>query len=393
MMARLLMTLLAAGCLSLWTGAASASESRMNSLCGSPLVMDMTDIADFPGLLTIYGNAGFVTVKPLAPTGNAGLLVGINDIAFGVWVLRDPRFDDIATADAVFDMGNSAGVVIPDVHNVADLFFGMSNGFGLRASVGAGLESVDAVDDGDVDSTGASALSIEVQPGFTLLTDDYQGDFGLGVTVNHYAISIGGDDVYTGRLIPSVLLRHRSTIGNFAQPVNWVVDFLLTRRSYSVRHNPSNDKGTVGDWLTTLMVGPRLNLPGNFTVTAGLSAQFEARGGKLDGDRTPRRFGIGTPGLMLAAELLVREILAIRAGVDYGVYWGTVRIYDADDDLVGKLRLMGQRFNWSAGLGLRLRAFEIDGTLSQQLILDGPDMIGGRAPGFLGMLSATYRWL
>ena len=53
---------------------------------------------------------------------------------------------------------------------------------------------------------------------------------------------------------------------------------------------------------------------------------------------------------------------------------------------------MGQYFNWSAGIGFKLSSFEIDATLSQQLILEGPDMIGGTAPGFLGMLSAAYSW-
>ena len=53
---------------------------------------------------------------------------------------------------------------------------------------------------------------------------------------------------------------------------------------------------------------------------------------------------------------------------------------------------MGQRFNWSTGLGVALGDFEIDGTVTQAFWFDGPDVIGGQAPGFLGIISATYMW-
>jgi len=372
-------------------GSLEASESRMNSLSNSPLVMDLTDIADFPGMLAMYGNSGFVTVEPAAPGGNAGLLLG-DDTVFGFWILRDPRFDDVSTSQDVFNLTNSQGITLPDTYNIADLFLGMSNGFGIRTSVSAGLETAEAVDGSDYESTGSSAFGLELQPGYTMVKDDYQGDFGLGLSFTHYKIAVRGEDVYTGRLIPSVLLRHRSTIGSFADSMNWVFDVLVTRRSYAVRHNPTDDKMHVGDWYSTLVLGPRFNLPNNFAVTAGLKGQFEARGGKVDGDKTPKRFGIGAPGLLVSAELLIKDMVAVRAGVDYSVYWGTARFYDADDELIARGRIMGQLFNWSAGLGLKLRSFQIDGTLSQQLILDGPDMLGGTTPGFLGMLSATYSW-
>jgi hypothetical protein len=377
----------------LLTTTSAASESRMSSLSNNPQVSDITDIADFPGMLSLYANTGFLTVKPLAPGGNAALLIGNSDVVFGVWILRDPRFDDIRTADALFPLNNPGNMDLPNTYNIADVFVGTSSGFGIRASVGAGLRTQDNVNpDDERESTGASALTVELQPGFTLVQDNYQGDFGLGLTLNHFQIVNGGDKIYTGRPIPSVLLRHRSIIGNFADTLNWVADVLLTRRSYAIRHNPSDDKGHVGDWMLSLVLGPRFNLPSNFTVTTGFKGQLEIRNGRMDGDRTPAGIGIGTPGVILSAELWIRELLAVRAGADYDIFWGITRFYDGDDDLTARNRVMGQRFSWSAGLGLMLGSFTIDGMLRQTLLLDGPDIIGGRAPGFLGMLSATYNW-
>jgi len=369
---------------------AAASESRMNSLSNNPMVQDMTDVADFPGLLPMYTNSGFVTVKPTVPDGNTGVFVG-DKIIIGAWILREPRFNDIETTEAVFDFDNSLNITLPQTYNIADVFLGLRNGFGIRASVGAGLESVDDLD-GATESSGSSAFLVEVVPGFTMQRGRYQGDFGFGVSLSHYRISIGGDSVYTGGNVPSVLLRHRSTLGNFTEPLNWVMDLLVTRRAYTQRHTPTDDSAWVSDWLSSIVLGPRFNLPANFTVNTGLKGQFDTRGGKLEGDKTPRRFGIAAPGIVLSAELYIREVFAIRAGVDYSVYWGTTRIYDTDNEAVGRVRVMGQYFNWSAGIGFKLGSFEIDGTLSQQLILDGPDMVGGTAPGFLGMLSAGYSW-
>ena len=115
---------------------------------------------------------------------------------------------------------------------------------------------------------------------------------------------------------------------------------------------------------------------------------------KYGGYEQPTLTGIGAPGLVLSGELILWELLAIRAGVDYDIYWAIDTQPDPTDDeeLSLKNRTMGQRFGWSSGVGVALGAFQLDGTVSRQLYFNGPEILGGNDPGFLGMISATYMW-
>lgn len=373
-----------------------ATEARWNSVRNNPMVEDDQDIVDFPGLLTSYGNFAFLTVLPAAPDGNAGAVVG-KDIAFGAWLHRAWRWRDIDRTDAMFGSFD-----LPTTYDLFDLFFGMSNGFGLRLSTQAGLDTTDArsgdPNDEDLYSDGQAAFAIDVQPGYSLEMGSYRGDFGLGLTFSYFNVVEGGQDAYSSGFIPSFLLRHRSIL-NSTEPVSWIFDAMVTRRAYTARSKGAlDDKASFGHSVASVMAGPRVRMPGNLTVWVGPRFRLENLAGKVDWERInnapeqPTATAIGFPGAVASAEVLLFDVWTIRAGIDYDVYWEIVRNKNHDGDVVNRDRNMGQSFGWSTGMGLSLGSFQIDGTVSNQLYFDGPDFIGGQAPGFLTMISAAYFW-
>jgi hypothetical protein len=380
------------GAIGLLSGNTRASEARMASLMDNPMVLDLMDVVYYPGMLSVYGDTAFLTVFPAAPDGNVGVLAGA-DRVFGAWVHRESKWHDLDDTDAVF--GNSFN--LPPVYDLFDLYFGMRNGFGLRLTLSAGLDTLDTQTEGNSSlySDGQSVFAVDLMPGYSIDRSRYHGDFGVGVTLNHFKVAVGGEEAYTTGWIPSFLLKHRSVFGPREDFLAWALDLTLTRRSYTAKALGDNSAdGWFSRWVTSLVLGPRFKLPDNFTIWSGLKLEFEHLTGEIDGDKQERLMGIGAPGLVLSGELLLFELLTIRAGVDYDIYWYIESVPDpADDNEIGaKYRTMGQQFGWSSGLGLTLGAFQLDGTIRQQLYFNGPQLLGGNDPGFLGMISATYMW-
>jgi len=274
----------------------------------------------------------------------------------------------------------------------------MGNGFGLRVAVAAGLSTVDTQTDPpdpDLNSDGASTLGLELMHGDTLWSGTYRGDFGLGAKIAHYEVAINGRKAYSSRFIPSVLLRHRSTIGAEEATAAWIIDLTFTRRSYDANTEGINEQdGSFQHWMADLTVGPRVRLGRNFTVWPGLQFGWEHLRGELDKTEQPSLTGISAPGVIASAELRLWDFFTIRGGVAYDIYWTITKVPDPmDNDETGmKQREMGQRFGWSTGVGFTLDAFQIDATVSRQLYFNGPAIIGGDNPGMLGMISATFAW-
>lgn len=137
-------------------------------------------------------------------------------------------------------------------------------------------------------------------------------------------------------------------------------------------------EGSFGRWWMTVVSGPRSRLPGNLTAWMGARLVFEYLGGEVADQEQPTLMGIGFPGLVASAEVLVWDLLAVRAGVTYQTFW-TETEAPADDDDAGTHQ-MGQEFAWSTDLGLALGDFRIDGTVSHSLYFRGPCFLGGPEP-------------
>jgi hypothetical protein len=364
------------------------------------MVLDETDIVEYPGLASAYGNSAFLNVYPAAPNGNVGVLFG-ERVVLGTWIHRTSNWQDIAKTDEIFDLDPTNGTDndLPTNHDLFDLYLGLWNGFGLRLTLSAGLDADDArTEPGDDElytADGASTFTVDLMPGYSFDSGSYHGDFGVGITLSYFQVAFAGETAYSGGLIPSALLRHRSVIGPRDAVTAWVIDLTLTRRAYTAKAEGTGSvDGSFGHWYTMLVAGPRFKLPQNFTVWAGLTFELEHLSGKLDDVNQTALTGIGAPGAMLSGELLLWNILAIRAGVDYSINWNLVEVPLATDDeeIGSRSREMGQSFAWSTGLGVTLGNFQLDGTIRQALLFNGPDFIGGNAPGFVSMISALFAW-
>jgi len=388
-----LLAALAAAALILSLGEAMANEARVQGMSANPMVEDDVDIVDFPGMTEAYSNSVFLNALPSDPYGNFGFLVG-DVVAFGAWIHRSWEWMDLETTSDLL------GLDLPRTHEIADIFFGIEHGFGIRLSLAAGLASTDEVDpDDETDdtlySTGESTFAIDVQPGFSFDSGPYHGDFGVGLTFSSFNVAIAGRQAYTSTGTPSFVFRHRSIIGERADLASWIIDLDLSRRAYTAQSLGNyEDEAKFSRWNASLVVGPKLSLPGDFTLWLGGRFPIEQMSGEMESQLQPSLLGIGAPGLIASGELRLFDVFLVRAGVDYDVYWTISDTPREDDDSKVGLRErdMGQRFGWSTGLGLALGDFVVDGTVSQQLYFNGPQIIGGGNPGFLGRLSVAYLW-
>jgi hypothetical protein len=370
-----------------------ASESRALSLVNNPLISDDVDIVDFPGLVGLYSNSAFLNLYSESPFGNIGALTaaGNGNIILGAWINRSSRWDDFVRTNNAYN-----DLTLPTTYNLADLYFGTKQGFGVRATISAGLDTTDSEDTfsagSNLQSTGVSTFGVDFMVGYSMRTDLFRSDLGIGMTFSHFKVAEAGEDVATPIGIPSFLARYRVALGKESLPVNLVMDAHLTRRSYDVKfYGIDTIKSWIGHWNAALTVGPRIRFSPNFSVTTGIKATMDKQGGKNDDIDLNNVLVIGAPGAILSAELLLLDVLSVRAGVDYDIFWEIESAKD-EGNIVARERTMGQGFNWATGLGLALGDFQIDATLSSQLLFDGPDWIGGRAPGMLGMISANYYW-
>jgi hypothetical protein len=364
---------------------ALASEARREAL-GNTLVTDDTDIVDYPGMLTAYSDMLFLNLRPPIDAqsgeadadqldGSLGVAFG-RDVALGVWVHRRSRWRDLEDTGELFGFTEP----LPTTHELLDVFLGHRSGFGFRLSFAAGLDSSEEYDDeGKVVSNGATTFGADLQLGYSFDAEGYHGDLGAGLTFNYFEIVRGGLSLYSSRMAPSFLFRHRSVIGPADE---------------EERH-----EGGFGRWYTELTAGPRLRLPGNVTAWIGTRFFLENLAGDIDGQEQPTLRSLGVPGVTGALEVLLWDLLAVRAGANYDVIWllSAVPVEKGTDSdevegiYAGRQELV-QRFGWSTGLGLSLGGFQIDATIAHNLYFDGPQFVGGGSPGFLGMLSAAYLW-
>ncbi|MBW2275846.1 MAG: hypothetical protein JRF63_00050 [Deltaproteobacteria bacterium] len=385
-----------------------ASEARAEAL-GSPLVEDDTDIVDFPGMLAAYSNMVFLNLRPPMPTedgevdaeemdGSLGVAFG-RDVSLGIWLHRKSRWRDLEDTAELFEFSTP----MPTTYDLLDVFFGIAGGFGARISFAAGLQSDEQFnEDGKVVSTGATTFASDIQLGYSFDVDGYHGDLGAGLTFSWFEILESGYTKYQSRAAPSFLFRHRSVFGP-RRDLSGVIDLMLTRRAYTVETRDEDksevEQGDFGRWYAELTAGPRVRLPGNVTLWVGTRFFLEDLSGTIGQQDQPTLRSYGAPGVVGSLEVLLWDLLTVRAGASYDVYW-LISIVDApygtDSDEIGGIyagkQEMGQRFRWSTGLGLTLGGFQVDATVARNLYFEGPQFIGGGAPGFLGMLSAAYMW-
>ncbi len=387
------------------------TEAREEALLLTPMVEGVGDVVDFPGMIAAWNNTLFVNLRRASSSlaadsdnsqqyivdgSNGGGLIG-DRVVLGVWLHRAPRWSDLDDTEELFTMDQP----LPTIHPIADLLLGFKNGFGLRLSVSAGVDSQESWDSSKdkIVSTGGSAFSGDLQLGYSLDAKNYHGDFGAGITLSTFELLSSGRTIAKGGLIPSFMIRHRSIVGQRGDHLSGIIDINLTRRAYTVESEGMAGSGDTDGYFTRwhgfLVAGPRLQIPGRLTMTLGLRLGLENLSGSVAEQKQPLLRSIEAPGAVATCEVYLADILYLRGGFDYSIYWSHVENPD-DPNTPAKdpsgLREMGQSFRWALGTGIAPGNFTIDATVSHLLLFDGPDFIGGNSPGMFGMLSAAYTW-
>jgi len=383
-----------------------ASTARLGALAEHPLVADELDVIDFPGLLGEHGNQARLEISTVADGSVDGSLVALfgHEVVLGAWIHRPDEWRDLDKYETLFATDEVLGEdgLLPPIQDIADLFLGFGNGFGVRVTTAAGLRSTEVYDrEGALVSTGATAFAIGAQLGYSLRLDGYHADFGAGLSFSPFWVEREGARLYDGGTVPSWLVRHRSVLGP-RRDLAAVVDLSLSRRAYTITaagstEYPAEDGG-FGRWLFDLTVGPRLALPFEATAWLGLGLAVEHLAGRIAGTTQPTLIGLSLPCAAGALEAPLHDLIVLRVGARYELAYATALLPRSDEPALGLAgapageQELGQAFTWSTGLGLTLAAFRVDATVEQSLLLDGPDFIGGREPGLFGRLSAGAMW-
>ena len=399
----------------------TAHADRRTGLSGNLLIQDADDVFPFPQHAVTYRNMIRLDYGPgagpnaaVGSSGNGVLTLGDENSAYGVALHRgdlfspdivgqsqelqwlggvgDP-FGDTAYgsfgAPATPTVGGAAGPVLPAT--VFDLFYARTMGnnlFGLRLGFARGVQAQTV--DGDT-AKGASSV-IAAQVGYSMLPPeglrlDLSGNvvFALGKSTDG-----AGDDVNSGMDIRLGLL------GRGYYPINPVLDIgFIGNLSVNNESSSLDDpKDSSNDLSIGLMagVGPSINLErAKVAAYGGLALGFGQNepSDETDDDEVST-LAFAAPMVNMATEVQLLDWLYVRTGAQYT--WGLTRTgFKVGGDDASERRA-ASTFGWTAGLGVTKDNFSFDGVVTNGFVTGGPNFIGGTAPGFLAMASATYRF-
>jgi hypothetical protein len=373
--------------------AAHATTGRAVALRSQFSIPDDTDVFRFPSVAPQHGDRATLDFTPSAEDGNAGVLWG-RDLTLGLYFNRPPPFDDLAEIDAIY-----AGVDAPPMRPLLDLIvagrLGEHNALGLSLAPSLGLDTtdVDVVGDGRGRlSTGSQAFALDAALGWSYLGEALSNDLSFALTFNSLSQQDAGETVAQTAGTPSFALRDR-TIWSARQDRALGAELLLARRAYDVDQPQPSIEGRYGRTLVQLDAGPRFVFARRVTMAAALRFTFEKLSGTIDGQGgRPGTLGVGFPGAVGAVEARVTGHWFLRAGADYLFRYTLVQGEALNGLDAPQTRTTRSTFSWSLGLGYDRAGFTVDALLASDLVLNGPNFVGGTAPGLFASLSGAYRW-
>lgn len=398
----------------------TAHADRRTGLSGNLLIQDADDLFPFPQLTLKHRNMLRLDYGPgaganpaVGSNGNGVMTLGDENSAYGLAVHRG----DLLSPDVVGQtqeltwlggVGNPFGATSYGTFNgpgtpptavlpatVFDLFYARAlgdNAFGARLGFGRGVAS--ATVDGKT-AKGAQTF-FALQAGYSMLPPeglrlDLSGNLVFALGKSTTVVAGDEEDVNSGTDIRLGLL------GRGYIPMNAVLDVGFLANVTINREGTSRDtpKSSSSDLSAGLMagVGPSINLErAKVAAYGGLSLGYGALepDDEIKDDETSR-IAVAAPMVNMAAEVQLLDWLYVRTGAQY--VWGLNRTggkNGAGDDTSAKTT--AGTFGWTSGIGMQKDAFSFDGALSNGFVTGGPNFIGGTAPGFLAMASATYRF-
>lgn len=375
-----------------------AQAGRRDSLHGSLILQDSTDIYAFPQLLGAYRNLLRIEMGTDGETGDGTLIFGTDAMAFGVVAHRGDNTNPYGAlglpgsqyAGALLRGANSfsglSGVgTLPRPQNIVDLMMALKLGDAASLGFRLGLANAGSstTPDGG-DSTGVSQTSINFGAGYSMFGDGLKMDLGLNLNIGLGSDSTAGvDNETTGNDI------HVGVNARFYLPMQEQVDLAIiggVDLNFGGVSAPGNDSGTFGLNIGA-GVGPVYKLEHARLAAYGFLA-FSTRNNdpNKDADNDDTTFtNLTIPGVHMAMEIDLTEWLQFRAGLEYA--WlinGTSTASGSQSDRTGS-------FGWSGGFGLLFDQFRVDLSINNAWFTSGPDFLGGDGD-LAANIAATYHF-
>lgn len=374
---------------------ARATSARIGSLDDNFLFLDDTDLFRFPAAAPWWAGIATLDFTPSPATGNAGVLFGRERrLVLGVWVNRPWRYDDVAEIGAIYGEADP-----PPVRKIADIVFAGRwagrHALGLLLSPGYGIATTETDiggDDRDDLATGGAALLFDASMGYSYGGPRVRSDTATTLGFHRLREMEDGVVVRGSGGAPSFALDHR-TVGDLRRGLALGGDLHVAYRRYDLDDLREDVEGRYWRLVVRGDLGPRMRFAGG-RVEIGVfgGARHEALGG--DAPRTgPSLAALDLPRAGGAVEARVFRSWRLRGGAAYAMR-RTARSSPEPVEAVAEVieRGVQQTFDWSLGLGFEREGFVVDAMVADALVLDGPDAVGGTAPGLFGMLSGAYRW-
>ena len=378
--------LIAASAILLVPATTQATPARAASLANHPFMPDDTDVLAFPS--TAPRSAGLLTVShgdDVGPLGEVGVLLGETFVG-GVFLGTSGGAGDLARrADVYAD----SGIIVPA--RLADIVLAWTpypgQTLGLTAGISHALTRNSNAEAGD---NGLLAASFGMALGHS-----YDGPLGsvadtaVGLDFSYFRRTQRFEVTHEAPIVAALDVRHRSL---WTVAPRWQIggSFRLRRDDLGLEMPASARTASGQAWTVDVEVGPRLQ-PSE-RVTVALSARFASSWWEISGFDAPPQIGdqggestTVLPGFRLAAEARLTSWAMARLG-----FVGGQRTIRADDGDGNEAAVIGRELAWTTGVGLEYENLQVDGRLQAALLKEGPDAVGGQAPGLFTTISVSY---
>lgn len=360
---------------------ALATPARVGALLGNDLVEDDTDYFRFPSLAARYGRSAFLNVGGF----QAGFVHGYNTFvgaSYGTPVL----YDDLARTSEALGRTLLRPIRLLSFVAAGKLSDGMSLGFALNPAFNI-TRSFPAVGTTGV-ITNSLSLDVEVIAGLSMYGGPMVSDTALAVSYHRFQQRSAGVTLNETKGLPSFALRHRSIwVGMFGETADLGLYAELARRDESfTQDEPFTSVAAINRWVAVAGIGPRFRPVAQVLIVPSVELSYVTVLGSVDTARF-QSSNTTVPNLRLSVEGAPFSWLFVRAGI---LRRFSVR---TDKPTTGsQTDTTSEGFSWSTGAGLLFGAFQLDATISQALLTNGPSFIGGGSPGLFGSLSLRYTY-
>jgi hypothetical protein len=363
-----------------------ATESRMAAMGGmNGYVKDNTDIFIYPG--TIFSYEKFVTMEMREAGTTASWSLGANMPLWGGILgvyFNEPTYfnvDDYLDWHSDYDDGDL------DISKKLDIFYGIKDG--LAVGIGIAGSAVSPYKE-----LKESANYIDLKAGMS--TDKLDTGIVISLPMGKVEETVTKEKVTFFNM--GVGLNGRLYL---IQKENWSLAGLvgLGFRSNTVKYTPGTDvkanpKGTES------IIDFNLGLGINYNVTESTLLVFGIRPLGLDlytakqtpGDYKDSETTIVVPEYKVGIESQLLPWFIIRAGITQTYVMFSDKVNNFSGDEVYNFKAYDSMFDSELGLGFKFGDFVLDTVICDQFLFDGPDFIGGTAPGINTKLSLGYNF-